>query len=58
MPLPASLRLLIAAAAVAALMRPIPADAQGAAVSLASHRAVYDLKLASTRGIRSGFIDW
>jgi hypothetical protein len=27
-----------------------PAHAQGAAVALASHRAVYDLKLASTRG--------
>src|SRR5436189_2560811 len=53
MPLPAFLRLLIAAAAVAVLARPGPALAQGAAVSLASHRAVYDLKLASTRGKRA-----
>src|SRR4051812_48618046 len=53
MPLPAFLRLLIAAAAVAVLARPLPADAQGAAVSLTAHRAVYDLKLASTRGKRA-----
>ena len=54
MPLPASLRLVLAVTAVAALVRPAPADAQGgAAVSLATHRAVYDLKLSSTRGKRS-----
>ena len=53
MPLPASLRLLIAAAALAVLARPVPAHAQGAAVSLASHRAVYDLKLSTTRGKRA-----
>ena len=53
MPLPAFLRLLIAAAALAVLARPGPAHSQGAAVSLASHRAVYDLKLASTRGKRA-----
>src|SRR5689334_836159 len=52
MPLPVSLRLLLAAAALALLARPAPAHAQGAAVSLASHRAVYDLKLSSTRGKR------
>jgi hypothetical protein len=54
MSLPASLRLMLAVAAVAALSRPVPAGAQGgAAVSLATHRAVYDLKLSSTRGKRS-----
>ena len=53
MPLPASFRLLIAAAALAVLARPAPTHAQGAAVSLASHRAVYDLKLSSTRGKRA-----
>jgi len=53
MPLPASFRLLIAAAALAVLVLPVPAHAQGAAVSLASHRAVYDLKLSSTRGKRA-----
>jgi hypothetical protein len=53
MPLPAFLRLLIAAAAVAGLVRPVPAHAQGAAVSLATHRAVYDLKLSTTRGKRA-----
>ena len=30
-----------------------PAHAQGAAVALASHRAVYDLKLSATRGKRA-----
>jgi hypothetical protein len=55
MSLPASLRLVLAVTVVAALARPTPADAQGggAAVSLATHRAVYDLKLSSTRGKRS-----
>jgi hypothetical protein len=47
-------RLLCASAVVAALALPMPIRAQGgAAVSLASHRAVYDLKLASTRGKRA-----
>jgi len=32
---------------------PAPALAQGGAMALASHRAVYDLKLATTRGKRS-----
>ena len=31
---------------------PLPAAAQGSAVVLASHRAVYDLKLAQSRGKR------
>ncbi len=31
---------------------PLPAAAQGSAVALASHRAVYDLKLAQSRGKR------
>jgi hypothetical protein len=54
MPLPATLRLMLAVAAVAALAPSATADAQGgAAVSLATHRAVYDLKLSSTRGKRS-----
>jgi len=53
MPLPAFSRLLIAAAAVAGLGQPVPASAQGGAVSLATHRAVYDLKLSSTRGKRA-----
>jgi hypothetical protein len=45
---------MLAVAAVAALVPPATADAQGgAAVSLATHRAVYDLKLSSTRGKRS-----
>jgi hypothetical protein len=43
----------LAAAAVAALALPAPAHAQGAAVALASHRAVYDLKLSTTRGKRA-----
>jgi hypothetical protein len=33
-----------------AALLPMPALAQGGAVALAAHRAVYDLKLASTRG--------
>jgi hypothetical protein len=53
MPLPAFLRLLIGVAAVAVLPLPVPANAQGAAVALASHRAVYDLKLSTTRGKRA-----
>ena len=48
MKLPAApVRLLLAAAVLAALARPAPAHAQGAAVALASHRAVYDLKLST-----------
>jgi len=53
MPLPVSLHLVLVAAAVAVLARPAPAGAQGAAVALAQHRAVYDLKLSSTRGKRA-----
>lgn len=55
MTLPAApLRLLLAAAALAAVLAlPAPARAQGAAVALASHRAVYDLKLSTTRGKRA-----
>lgn len=44
---------LILALGVLAAMTPHQASAQGAAVALASHRAVYDLKLASTRGKRA-----
>ena len=36
-----------------AMSLPAPALAQGGAMALASHRAVYDLKLATTRGKRS-----
>jgi hypothetical protein len=35
-----------------ATAQPMPAAAQGSAVTLASHRAVYDLKLAQSRGKR------
>src|SRR4029079_1971079 len=45
----ATLGLMVAAATLATLM-PVPALAQGSTVALAAHRAVYDLKLASTRG--------
>ena len=38
---------------LAAMSQPSPALAQGGAMALASHRAVYDLKLATTRGKRS-----
>jgi hypothetical protein len=44
---------LILTLGVLAAMTPHQASAQGAAVTLASHRAVYDLKLASTRGKRA-----
>jgi hypothetical protein len=44
---------LLACVIFVALAPPEPARAQGAAVALASHRAVYDLKLSSTRGKRS-----
>lgn len=42
--------LLAAAAFVAAAFPPASVQAQGGAVALAAHRAVYDLKLATTRG--------
>ncbi len=45
-----SLALVIAAVAA---ISPGPALAQGSTVALAAHRAVYDLKLASTRGKRA-----
>lgn len=51
MTLPAFLRLMLGAAALTVLAQ--PAHTQGAAVSLASHRAVYDLKLSTTRGKRA-----
>ena len=38
---------------LAAMSQPSPALTQGGAMVLASHRAVYDLKLATTRGKRS-----
>jgi hypothetical protein len=53
MNLSAPARLVLASAVVVAIAWPEPAPAQGAAVALASHRAVYDLKLSSTRGKRS-----
>ncbi len=40
------------AAGLAAALPPSPAAAQASAVALASHRAVYDLKLAQSRGKR------
>jgi hypothetical protein len=50
-------RWMLAAAALgivsAALAQIPPVRAQGAAVALASHRAVYDLKLSTTRGKRA-----
>ena len=46
----ASFRWMLAAAAIAAVSPPIPASAQSGAVALAAHRAVYDLRLANTRG--------
>ena len=53
MNLSAPVRLTLACAILIALALPERARAQGAAVALASHRAVYDLKLSSTRGKRS-----
>jgi len=56
MNLSAPVRLLSAStisALLATLAAPIPALAQGGAMALASHRAVYDLKLSSTRGKRA-----
>jgi hypothetical protein len=50
----APVRLLLAAAAFSVLAMPSSASAQGGATTaLASHRAVYDLKLSSTRGKRA-----
>ena len=46
------IRLPLAAAVLTALALPAPAVAQGT-VALQSHRAVYDLKLATTRGKRA-----
>ncbi len=48
----APVRLALSAAVLTALAMPAPAVAQGT-VALASHRAVYDLKLSTTRGKRS-----
>lgn len=45
-------RLFVASAAFAAILPSAPARAEGAAVTLASHRAVYDLQLSTTRGKR------
>jgi hypothetical protein len=41
------------AASLGAAVPPALAQAQGGAIALASHRAVYDLKLATTRGKRA-----
>src|SRR6186713_443997 len=49
----APVRLVLAAAVLTALALPAPALAQATVVALASHRAVYDLKLSTTRGKRS-----
>jgi hypothetical protein len=49
----APVRLVLAAAVLTALALPAPAFAQAGGVALASHRAVYDLKLSTTRGKRS-----
>jgi hypothetical protein len=43
---------LLASGILAIAVSPWPAHAQGGAMALASHRAVYELKLASTRGQR------
>jgi hypothetical protein len=53
MNLSAPARLILAIGVLAAMTPLQAASAQGAAVTLASHRAVYDLKLASTRGKRA-----
>ena len=53
MNLSAPARLIVALAVLTAMAPHQAASAQGAAVTLASHRAVYDLKLASTRGKRA-----
>ena len=46
----ASLGWMLATATIAAVLPSVPAHAQSGAVALAGHRAVYDLKLANTRG--------
>jgi hypothetical protein len=54
MRLPAApVRLMLGAFLTGLAVQPLPALAQGGAMALASHRAVYDLKLSSTRGKRS-----
>lgn len=56
MSLPMPVRLTVAAAVLAAVALPAPvvlAQAQSGTIPLASHRAVYDLKLSTTRGKRS-----
>jgi hypothetical protein len=45
--------LVLAIAIWAATALPAPAQAQGGSIALASHRAVYDLKLATSRGKRA-----
>jgi hypothetical protein len=45
-------RLSLATAVLAAILPSAPVRSEGAAVALASHRAVYDLTLSSTRGKR------
>ncbi len=47
---PAGLALIVGLVAVAS---PVPAAAQASTIALASHRAVYDLKLAQSRGKRA-----
>ncbi|MEA2978347.1 MAG: hypothetical protein QOF09_170, partial [Alphaproteobacteria bacterium] len=50
----APVRLMLAAMGLAVLVLPSPASAQGSGTTaLASHRAVYDLKLSTTRGKRA-----
>src|SRR5262245_19347398 len=41
---------MLAAATTAAVLSPVPARAQGGTVTLAAHRAVYDLTLVNARG--------
>jgi hypothetical protein len=56
MSLPMPIRFTLAAAALAALALPPPAalaQAQTGVIPLAAHRAVYDLKLSTTRGKRA-----
>src|SRR5689334_5630878 len=49
---PVAFVVLLLAATSAATSLPPPAAAQAGPVALAAHRAVYDLKLATTRGKR------
>jgi hypothetical protein len=55
MPFPVPTRIIVAVAALAAggMLLPLPATAQGDGIVLVPHRAVYDLKLAQTRGRRA-----